>query len=254
MTEVAVHDEDLLGLTACAFARERFPELGFEDPLAEEILGDLTHQHDAFDERRLRSAVVRTMVVDALVHDFFSRHPAGVAVSLAPGLCTRFSRLDNGLLQWLELETAEVAAFKRDLFPTRERHVIAQCCSVACHGWMRSLGRASDVPTLLVAQGGFRRSPFDLRDAFFTNAAQHLPAGTELVIDYDADAPLRPTSPARGAALAVRDPHGTWASYPRLRFVRDHEPRLAHDLAGVNAVSRLFCGRGMPSVAHLYFT
>jgi O-methyltransferase involved in polyketide biosynthesis len=197
------------------------------------------------------------MVVDTLVREFFERHPGGLAVGLLPGLCTRFSRVDNGALRWLDLESAEIAAFKSGLLRTPDRHVIAQCCSIACAGWMKLLADAGDMPILIVAQGGFRRAPIEVRDAFITNAALHLPAGVELVIEYDAHAPLRPSSLRNGgASLSTLDASGAWATYPRIRFVRssEHSEGLDHKLAGVNAVSRLFRGRGAPSVAHLRFT
>lgn len=251
---IAVHEEDALSLVGCAVARRSFPDLGLSDPCAEQILTELGLDPGRFDERRLRASAVRTMAIDGLVRDFFERNPAGLAVALLPGLCTRFSRVDNGALRWLDLEPADVAAFKSELFPTPDRHVIAQCCSVASSGWIELLADADDMPVLLVAQGGFRRTPIEVRDAFFTNAAVHLPSGTELVIEYDAHAPLRPSSLRGGSAsLSVPDTSGAWAIYPRIRFVRraEHGPRLEHELAGLDGVSRLVRGRGLPSVAHL---
>lgn len=254
---IAVHAEDAGSLVACAVASRSFPDLEFSDPLAEQILAELDLEPARFDERSLRASIVRTMVVDELVREFFERHPSGLAVSLLPGLCTRFSRIDNGALRWLDLEPAEIAAFKRELFHAPERHIIATCCSIECSGWMKLLADAGDMPVLLVAQGGFRRAPIDVRDAFFTNAAVHLPTGTEIVIEYDAHAPLRPSSLRDAcASLSTPDVSGEWAIYPRIRFVRpsEHSQQIEHRLAGVNAVSRLFRGRGAPSIAHLRFT
>lgn len=253
---IAVHEEDAVSLAGCAIARRAFPDLGFSDPSAEQIVAELDLDPRCFDKRRLRSSMVRTMVVDTLVREFFERNPTGLAVALFPGLCTRFSRVDNGALRWLELESAEVSAFKSELFRTPERHVIAQCCSIACGGWMKLLADADDMPVLLVAQGGVRRAPPELRDRFLMNAAVHLPKGTELVIEYDANAPIR-SSPTHGerASLSALEASGEWAIYPRIRYVptADHSLRLEHDLAGMNAVSTLFRGRGAPSVAHLRF-
>lgn len=254
---VAVHVEDVLSLAGCAVASRSFPDLGFSDPCAEQILAELELDPARFDDRRLRASTVRTMVVDTLVRDFFERNPSGLAVSLLPGLCTRFSRVDNGALHWLDLEPAEVAAFKRGLFHTPDRHMIAQCCSIACSGWMDLLAHAVDMPALLVAQGGFRRTSLEVRDRFFTSASVHLPAGTELVVEYDAGAPLRPSSVLEErVSLSTLDASGAWAIYPRIRFVRssEHPERLERELAGLNAVSRLFRGQGAPSVAHLRFT
>lgn len=265
---VAVHLEDALTLAGCAIARHAFPDLGLSDPAAEDILAKLDLDPARFDERKLWAATLRTKVIDALVREFFERHPTGLAVGLLSGLCTRFSRVDNGVLRWLDLEQAAIAAFKKELFVPSERHMISQCCSIACSGWMELLADAADGPVLLVAQGAFRRTPVDVRDQFFTNASVHLPAGTELVIEHDASAPLRPSSVIDGpigervlderVALSTLDPSGAWAIYPRIRFVRasEHPDRLEGELTGFNAISRLFRGRRTDSaaVAHLRFT
>jgi hypothetical protein len=84
MNSLALHEEDALSLVGCAVARRRFPDLGFADPCAEEILDALDLDPERFDERRLRSATVRTMVVDEIVRHFFERHPTG-PVGWRPG-------------------------------------------------------------------------------------------------------------------------------------------------------------------------
>lgn len=251
-----VHEEDIVSFVGCAVARRSFPNLAFSDPMAERVLTELDLDPRRFDETRLRSSVARTMVIDNLVREFFETRPDGLAVALLPGLCSRFSRVDNGVLRWLDLEPADVAAFKSELFRTPNRHVIAQCCSIACSGWMKRLQGAGTMPVILVAQGGFRRAPLPLRDRFFTNASALLPPGTELVLEYDAAAPLRPSSlRSGGASLSALDASGEWAVYPRIRFLKssEHDPRIEHELAGIDAVSRLFRGHGMPSIAHVRF-
>ncbi|AKV04151.1 tetracenomycin C synthesis protein [Labilithrix luteola] len=250
-----MHEEDVLSLVGRAEARRRFPDLGFSDPAAENVLTKLELDAGRFDDRRLRASMMRTMVVDGIVRQFFERHPQGLAVALNPGLCTRFSRMDNGVLRWIELEPPGFAEFKSSLFDPSERHIIATCCSVGCTGWMRRLRGAEDVPTILIAQGALLRAHVADRDAFFLRAAEWLPAGTELVMDYDAKAPIRPSSLRANVSLEVGDGCGGWARFPRMRFVSSGEyaPRLAHELSGLNAVSRLFKGNAGPSVAHLRF-
>lgn len=83
-------------------------------------------------------------------------------------------------------------------------------------------------------------------------------AGSELLIAFDAQTPLRPSLPLRrGAALelVLRDGAGQdgIVRYPRLRFVADdlYPKDLATSVAGVNAVARLHHGIGTPALAHL---
>lgn len=251
-----MHEDEAISLVGRALARVRFPDLGFADPAAEELLATLDLDPDRFDERRLRAATVRTMVVDDLVRAFFERHPSGLAVSLFPGLCTRFSRVDNGALRWLEIEDPQLAAFKCRCVQPSDRHVVAPSGAVGGYAErLRDIRKAHDGPAVLIVQGGVLGILADARDAFLMEAVQHLPSGAELVIDYDVRAPLRPSSGKERASLEAIDGAGEWVRYPRVRFVRSHEyaVRLEHDLAGLNAVSRLFRGRGVPSVAHLRF-
>lgn len=252
---VHVPEEDVLSLVGRAEARRRFPDLGFSDPAAESVLTKLEVDAARFDDRRLRASMMRTMVVDGIVRQFFERAPHGLAVALNPGLCTRFSRMDNGALRWIELEPPALAEFKSGLFETSERHIIATCCSVGCTGWMRRFRGTEDMPTILIAQGSLLRAPPEARDTFFTRAAEYLPPGTELVMDYDARAPIRPSSPRGNVSLELGDGYGNWARFPRMRFVgsSEYDARLAHELSGFNAVSRLFKGSAGPSVAHLRF-
>jgi O-methyltransferase involved in polyketide biosynthesis len=132
--------------------------------------------------------------------------------------------------------------------------VVASSCSFECEGWLRCLREARDVPTIIVAQGMCRRVQHDDLDRFFASASEHLARGVEIVVDYDARRPLRPSSLREAACLEVPRSDGSSARYPRLRFAKsdDYPPELAHAVRGLNGISRLFHGRGMPSVAHLH--
>ncbi|WP_437630613.1 class I SAM-dependent methyltransferase [Sorangium sp. So ce854] len=246
----------LLSLVGRAEARVRFPELGFADPWAEAMLATLDVDPAGFDDRALRSATVRAMVVDGLVRRYFERNPDGLAIALNAGLCTRFSRVDNGRLRWVDLDPPHVAEFKcaHRLWQMSDRHAIARCCTIACTGWMDCLRDASDVPTLLIAEGALERQPPGLVDAFFTRASARLAKGTELILEHEAPPPPR-TPPRLRACLEIPAADGAVARYPRLRPVGDGEvtPALERALRGVNRAPRLLRGAPAPSILHLRF-
>ena len=195
--------EDLVSLVGCAIARKSFPDLGLADPLAESVVERLELDTEMFDERTLRAAAVRTMVVDGIVRQFFEKNPDGIAVSLYSALCTRFSRVDNGALRWIEIDKPEVARLKSMLVcpPGTDdaRHVLATCCCTANGSWMNLLEDARDVPTLVVAQRSVVRMTTKERDEFLVRASTRFPAGTELVLEHDASHPIRPSSRTRRA-------------------------------------------------------
>lgn len=252
--------EDLVALVGCAIARDAFPDLGLDDPLAAAVVQQLELDPGVFDERSLRAAALRAMVVDGIVRQFFDRNPDGVAVSLHSALCTRFSRVDNGTLRWIEIDRPDVAQLKSRLVSPRggdvDRHVLASCCCAGNGAWMDLLEEARDVPTLIVAQRSLLRMSPAERDRFLLTASRRFPAGTELIAEHDAAHLLRPSDRQRRApSLEAVGAGGSWCRYPRIRFVplEEYGDRLEYELAGLDCVARLFRGRGFPAVAHLRF-
>ncbi len=250
MSDASLHRRDLAALVACAQARVRFPELSFADPMAEEILERLDVPKRTYDERELRGLTLLSATVDALARDFFARHPEGIGVALCPGLCTRFSRIDNGSLRWIDLDTPEVVALKRGLYLTPDRHVIATACSSCCPTWLSHLEGVHDVPLLVVAGESFSRMPRSSVDRFVTRFCAKAPSGTEWLLTVSEDLPARPS---RSRMLEIPGADGTVAKYPRARFVSpsSYPLELEAQVAGLSGISRLFRGRGLPHVAHL---
>lgn len=224
MLHVPLHEEDVVSLVGRAHARRRFPELQFADPEAEAVLSRVEVDPHQFAAARLRAAAVQTIAIDHIVRAFFRRHPDGLGVALYPGLCTRFSRVDNGTLRWVDLDRPGVAEVKHRLYSTPDRHVVATCRSLTCRCWMAPLRLSGGMPVLIVSQGALRRCPAAELELFLLRSSEELPTGTELVLDHDANRPLLPSSRAGGACLSVRGPDGSIARYPRFRFAADPAP------------------------------
>ena len=51
----------------------------------------------------------------ATARDFLSRHPEAVVVHIGCGLDSRFERVDNGRVEWYDLDLPEVIALRRKL-------------------------------------------------------------------------------------------------------------------------------------------
>ncbi|WP_437934634.1 class I SAM-dependent methyltransferase [Sorangium sp. So ce341] len=256
MISTAVSRHAVLSLVGRAEARVRFPDLGFADPWAEAMLASLDVDPAGFDARALRTSTVRAMAVDRLVRDYVARNPLGLVIALDAGLCTRFSRVDNGTLRWVELDPPHLAEFKcaHRLGHASDRHAVARCCSIACTGWMDCLRGAGDVPTLVIAEGALARHAPEVVDAFLTRASLRLAPGTELILDHEASPPLR-ISPRSRACLALPSLDGSVARYPRLRpFCEgDASTALGRALRDASRVPRLYQDGGAPPVLHLRF-
>jgi len=141
------------------------------------------------------------------------------------------------------------------VLPPDPRHVRTCCCSARCSRWLDCLGGTAQIPTILVVEGALLRAPVEDLEQFFVDAAEKVGVGTELVMEYDATRPLRPSSLGPNAVLEMVMPDRSVARYPRIRFVGcdAYLPPLAHALDGYHGVSRLFRGRTLPSLAHLRF-
>jgi O-methyltransferase involved in polyketide biosynthesis len=143
----------LIPLAARALACRLFPNRGFADPAAEAIATHLACDLTPFeaDREMLRGLVERSLVLDQLLRDFLNPYPEAQVLSLGSGLSTQFERLDNGRLQWVDVDLPEVAELRRTLFPPHPRRRLLSA-SVTEAGWTSALGRLRG-PTFIVAEG-----------------------------------------------------------------------------------------------------
>ncbi|MFN2303320.1 MAG: class I SAM-dependent methyltransferase, partial [Anaerolineales bacterium] len=100
---------------------------------------------------------LRTKKYDEYAEKFLEKHPEGVIVNIGCGLDTRFFRIDNGQLQFFDLDLPEMIALKQHLLKQNERyHMIGQ--SVLDFGWMDRVS-ALKRSTLILAEGVFMYLP-----------------------------------------------------------------------------------------------
>jgi len=125
----------------------------FFDPKAREIL-----ERVDYDFTRLRvptKTVVlvcqRTKKLDETVRRFLAENPKGVVLHLGCGLDNRFGRVDNGQVEWYDLDMSPVIELRSKFYAEHERcHLIAS--SVTDLAWVDTVvteGR----PVLAVAEG-----------------------------------------------------------------------------------------------------
>lgn len=94
---------------------------------------------------------LRSRRFDRYCQEFLQKNPAGVIVELGCGLSSRFSRIDNGSVEWYDLDLPEVIAVRKLFFPQTPRsHMIAS--SVLDYTWMDQVASAQ-TQVLFVAEG-----------------------------------------------------------------------------------------------------
>jgi len=96
---------------------------------------------------------LRTKKFDKYCLDFLSKNPDGIIVELGCGLSTRFLRIDNGKLQWYDLDFPEVIEIRKKFFKETNRyHFIPS--SVLNWEWMEQL-KNQNKEFLFIAEGLF---------------------------------------------------------------------------------------------------
>jgi O-methyltransferase involved in polyketide biosynthesis len=125
----------------------------FFDPTAQDILSRVN-----YDFARLRvpyKTVVlvcqRAKKMDIVTRDFLVENPGGVVLQLGCGLDSRFLRVDDGRVNWYDLDWPTVVELRHQFYTESERyHMIAS--SVTDLEWVDTV--ASDGrPVLVVAEG-----------------------------------------------------------------------------------------------------
>jgi O-methyltransferase involved in polyketide biosynthesis len=175
----------LIPLCARALAGQR-PSLGFDDPFAEQLVRTLGVRTEDFEKDRLSmlGSALRARTIDRCAHQFFRQYPDGLGIGIGAGLCTRFHRVDNGTLTWLDVDLPQVIAL-RTKFIQRCARSNMLACSLVRTEWLELAKQLSpDRPWFIAAEGVLMFLPKADVEQFFRNVASVAPIGSEIIFDY----------------------------------------------------------------------
>ena len=99
--------------------------------------------------------ILKSREFDRFAQDFLSRHPDGVVVHIGCGLDTRFERVDNGRVEWYDLDLPDVIELRRKLVGGEgaRHHFLA--CSVLDSAWLDTVSAHRQRSFLFLAEGVF---------------------------------------------------------------------------------------------------
>jgi O-methyltransferase involved in polyketide biosynthesis len=125
----------------------------FFDPTAQDILNrvdyDFARLHVPY--KTIVLVCQRAKKLDAVTRDFLAEHPGGVVLQLGCGLDNRFWRVDDGRVNWYDLDMPSVVELRRQFFTGSERyHLIA--ASVTDLEWVDTVP-SDGQQVLVVAEG-----------------------------------------------------------------------------------------------------
>jgi len=124
------------------------------DPKAVEMVAAINYDWSKFDgANSLQGSVIRTAMFDEWITSFLRRHPDGTVVEIGAGLNTRFERLDNGRVRWLDLDLPDAMHLRRQFFTDNDRRRML-AGSVVDKEWLAA-ARSSPGPWFVVAEAVF---------------------------------------------------------------------------------------------------
>ena len=144
---------------------------------------DYDSSHFSGDWASQVGVAIRGRIIDDIVAEFRGRHPEAAVVNLGCGLCTRFDRMDDGLLdRWVEVDVPEVSAVWHSAFVgcDRRRFIAASAYGFE---WVSDVLRIADGrPLIFVAEGLTMYFAEAENRTLLQTIARHFP-GAEVVIE-----------------------------------------------------------------------
>ncbi len=128
------------------------------------------------------AVIMRMKKFDSCTREFLARNPKAVIVHIGCGLDTRFERVDNGYVEWFDLDMPDVMELRGKLINNdgKRYHVLAT--SVFETGWFNEVDRYKPRPLMFVAEGVLPYFEELQVKALVLNLYRHFP-GSELVCD-----------------------------------------------------------------------
>jgi O-methyltransferase involved in polyketide biosynthesis len=150
------------------------------DPKAVEIIEAVSLDRSKYSRAGGWTTVMRTAGYDVWVRDFLAEHPHGTVVELGTGLNTRFERVDNGTVRWIDLDLPDTIALRRRFFTdTDRRRMVA--ASIADDDWLAGV-RELPGPYFFVSDGVFAYLTEEDVTRTLASLAEHFP-GALIAID-----------------------------------------------------------------------
>ena len=126
----------------------------FQDPKAVEIAQSTDYDFAKYAKgwSSQLGVVIRVQEYDRIVKNFLATHDDAIVINLGCGLCTRFTRVDNGRVHWYEVDFPEVIELRRKFFEATDRYqMIAK--SIFDFTWIDAVQKTPDQPLMIVMEG-----------------------------------------------------------------------------------------------------
>jgi len=163
------------------------PDAMMKDEKAVALVTQMSYDFDQVRKIRMFEAnkvarIMLTREMDRYARDFLSRHPEAVVVHIGCGLDSRFERVDNGRVEWYDLDLPDVIGLRRKFIGDEGERYHLLGCSVLEDVWLEAVKVHSQRPFLFLAENVFVYFREAQVKSVVLRLRDHFP-GAELVFD-----------------------------------------------------------------------
>ncbi|BAY81677.1 tetracenomycin C synthesis protein [Calothrix parasitica NIES-267] len=136
------------------YTEQSYPDCILKDEKAVEITKKIDYNFSkyALGWSSQLATVIRAKTIDDLLIKFLATNSQATVINLGGGLCTRFFRIDNGEINWYEVDFPEVIELKEKLLKQSNRyHLIAS--SILETTWIEQINPDVNQPLFLIMEG-----------------------------------------------------------------------------------------------------
>jgi O-methyltransferase involved in polyketide biosynthesis len=155
-----------------------------KDPIAVELIRQLDYDFSRIKLQKhdVLGLILRVREFDRFARDFLALHPQGVVVHLGCGFDTRFHRVDNGEVEWFDLDLPEVIDLRDRYIHVENQRYHLLAASMFESDWLETIKLQKPRPFLFLAEGVF---PYFERESIqrLVRDLYTLFPGSELVFD-----------------------------------------------------------------------
>jgi methyltransferase (TIGR00027 family) len=163
------------------------PDALLKDEKAVALVRQMDYDFSRVKQARIQkeswvAVVLRNREFDRYAQGFLARYPKAVVVHIGCGLDTRFERVDNGKVEWYDLDLPEVIELRRKFIGGEGARYHFLAGSVLDGAWLTAVSAHRQRPFLFLAEGVLIYFEEAQVKSLVLTLKEHFP-GAELVFD-----------------------------------------------------------------------
>jgi len=163
------------------------PDALLKDDKAVALVDQMNYDFSRFaqlkmDEGDKLAIILRNREFDRYTRNFLARNPESAVVHIGCGLDSRFERVDNGQVEWFDLDLPAVIDLRRNLIGGERERYHYLPYSVFDKAWLNEMSIYRQKPFFFLAEGVFMYFEEEQVKSFVLWLRDHFP-GAELVCD-----------------------------------------------------------------------